>query len=70
MKLLAASTIIAYVLSTISIKHILFAETEEVLKKLAFYFVFSASLVLFTIYTYNLINNFEGRFNFIISLDL
>ena len=32
MKLLAASTIIAYILSTISIKHILFAETDEVLK--------------------------------------
>ena len=70
MKLLAASTIIAYILSTLSIKYMLATETEGMLKKLVFYFVFSASLVLFTIYTYNLINNFEGRFNFIISLNL
>ena len=67
MELLGLATIIAYTLSTFSMKYVLVDEERSSYKKTYFDILFFFSLVLFSAYTYNLVDNLYQRFNFITS---
>ena len=70
MELLGLATIIAYTLSTFSIKYVLVEEEQLSFKKTYFDVLFFFSLVLFSAYTYNLIDSLYQKFNFITSLEI
>jgi len=68
MELLGISTIIGYTISTLSIKHVIVEDEYKSYKRISFDIIFFLSLVLFSAYTYNLIDDFYQKFNFIASL--
>ena len=70
MELLGLATIIAYTLSTFSMKYVLVEEEHLSFKKTYFDILFFFSLVLFSAYTYNLVDNLYQKFNFITSLEI
>ena len=67
MELLGTSTIIGYILSTFSMKYVLVDDEDKSQKKIVFDLIYFISLVLFTIYTYLLMQDFYQKFNFIVS---
>ena len=69
MELLGTSTIIGYILSTFSMKYVLVDDEDKSQKKIVFDLIYFISLVLFTIYTYLLMQDFYPKFNFIVSLN-
>ena len=70
MELLGTSTIIGYILSTFSMKYVLVDDEDKSQKKIVFDLIYFISLVLFTIYTYLLMQDFYQKFNFIVSLEI
>ena len=68
MELLGTSTIIGYILSTFSMKYVLVDDEDKSQKKIVFDLIYFISLVLFTIYTYLLMQDFYQKFNFIVSI--
>ena len=70
MELLGTSTIIGYILSTFSMKYVLVDDEDKYQKKIVFDLIYFISLVLFTIYTYLLMQDFYQKFNFIVSLEI
>ena len=70
MELLGTLTIIGYTLSTLSIRYVLIDEEYSFYKKTSFDIVFFLSLLLFSVYSYSIINNVYQKFNFITSLQI
>ncbi len=70
MELLGTSTIIGYILSTFSIKYVLVDDEYKPYKTIIFDLIYFLSLVLFTMYTYLLMQDFYQKFNFIVSLEI
>tara|TARA_B100001564_G_C20624341_1_gene663949 strand:+ start:559 stop:1344 length:786 start_codon:yes stop_codon:yes gene_type:complete len=70
MELLGISTIIAYTISMLSIKYVIVEDEYASHKRISFDVIFFVSLVLFTAYTYTLIDSFYQKLNFITSLEI
>ena len=70
MELLGISTIIAYSITTMSIRYVLIEGDFAPYKKISFDVAFFISLILFSSYTFSLIGSFDQKFNFITSLEI
>ena len=70
MEILGISTIIGYTISSLSIKYVIVEDEYASYKRISFDIVFFLSLVLFSGYTYTLIDSFYQKFNFITSLEI
>ena len=70
MELLGISTIIAYTVSMLNFKHVFVEEEYSTYKRVSFDITYFVSLMLFSAYTFTLVDSFYQKFNFVASLEI